>query len=494
MKNKAVLYSLAVIILDLIALVSVIRSGIDPSKQEYKNAIESGKQYEEQNLCEKAIQEYYHACQINDSEELRMKIADLYEKGYENGEFSSLADRNNVLDSIINDYPNNSASYDILIEYYDDVGDNTSCAKYVKVARKNDVSTEIVNNCYDKIRHLYKESSTAYDSLESFGTFIVAKRAVTDKIEKYDKNGEIITTTNKSGETEPVTEDREYTEFTYIFPDGTMSEVYSVIDMSPPSDVSFGEKETHKMYYCKKYGNDLVAGELSNEIYSSIVIDGVRQCYIGKENEYEAVSPYSYGLLVLKNTKTGQYSIFNSAGKSVADGYNYFGMFSDSVAFADDGVKSIVDTSNEKVIKDEIEDVILAHGGRCSISNRMFIKYKGSNHYTMFNTESREKINFECEDADLFLDSYAAFSKNGKWGFVSDEGKVFIEPKYDQAKSFSNGFAAIKQNGKWGFIDKTGEVIIEPQFDDVLYFDTTGTVYVYSNTDGWKMIKVFYTE
>jgi len=36
-----------------------------------------------------------------------------------------------------------------------------------------------------------------------------------------------------------------------------------------------------------------------------------------------------------------------------------------------------------------------------------------------------------------------AFKNNNKWGFVNEEGKIVIEPQYDNAKSFSYGLAAV---------------------------------------------------
>lgn len=39
---------------------------------------------------------------------------------------------------------------------------------------------------------------------------------------------------------------------------------------------------------------------------------------------------------------------------------------------------------------------------------------------------------------------------NGKWGFVNNDGKTVIEPKFDEAMSFSNGLAAVRSGDKWG--------------------------------------------
>lgn len=82
-----------------------------------------------------------------------------------------------------------------------------------------------------------------------------------------------------------------------------------------------------------------------------------------------------------------------------------------------------------------------------------------------------------------------AFKNNNKWGFVNEEGKIVIEPQYDNAKSFSYGLAAVYSKGKWGFIDKNNEVVIDYQFKDTdsnaaYYFNSNGSCYVGADYSG----------
>ena len=87
-------------------------------------------------------------------------------------------------------------------------------------------------------------------------------------------------------------------------------------------------------------------------------------------------------------------------------------------------------------------------------------------------------------------EGYAAIKKNGKWGFVDINGKVVIEPKYENARSFSNGNAAIMENGKWGFINKKQSQIVECRFDDAKDFSPKKSCFVKEN-EQWNLI-VFY--
>ena len=508
MNSKGMLYALAVVAMDIIAVASVINASIDPHEKEYKTAIAQAQQYESEHLCDKAIEEYYKACTLKDSQDLRVKIADLYEEGYENGEYETLADRNSVLESIIRDYPDYTESYDTLIKYYSKQEDYSSCAVYVREAKANEISTPVIEECYEKIRHLYSESGVPYDTIESFGTCMLAKRKMTGDYYVYDKDGNIVyedepgkvydkdSDEEENEDRKPKTKKVEYTEFTYLYDDGTVSEPIDAVDMSPSADVYTGEDTGYTIYYCKNYGNSLVTFDLSEKVYSGLVIDGARSAYVGEDNEYEACGPFASGVIVLKNSKNGKYDMFNNEGQKVnSEPYDYLGTFSNELIYAEKGGnKFVMDSSANNLFDQGIDDVILKHGGRCSISGRMFVKYAGSSKYTLYDTEQRTNIDFECDDADLFLDSAAAFEKDGKWGFVRNDGVVVIEPKYEEAKSFSNNFAAVKKDGKWGFINKQEEMIVEPEFDDVMYFDSEGSVYAYKKDFGWELIKLFYVE
>jgi len=57
---------------------------------------------------------------------------------------------------------------------------------------------------------------------------------------------------------------------------------------------------------------------------------------------------------------------------------------------------------------------------------------------------------------------------DGKWGYIDRQGRVVVEPQYDEAYPFSEGLGRIgidqETVGKFGFVDATGATAIEPQF------------------------------
>jgi hypothetical protein len=73
-----------------------------------------------------------------------------------------------------------------------------------------------------------------------------------------------------------------------------------------------------------------------------------------------------------------------------------------------------------------------------------------------------------------FIEGLAAVKMGGKSGFVDKEGKIVINPKFEEAIPFINGLAAVKIGKQYGYIDKTGKIIINPQFDNALPFSEEG--------------------
>lgn len=77
-----------------------------------------------------------------------------------------------------------------------------------------------------------------------------------------------------------------------------------------------------------------------------------------------------------------------------------------------------------------------------------------------------------------FSEGYLAVcsSVNGKWGFITDEGKEQIPFVYEEAHDFKEGLAAVKVDGLWGFIGYTGMMIVKPMYNMVFDFSESRAV------------------
>lgn len=65
--------------------------------------------------------------------------------------------------------------------------------------------------------------------------------------------------------------------------------------------------------------------------------------------------------------------------------------------------------------------------------------------------------------------AYSAFvKKNGKYGYIDDQGNYLVKPLFDDARDFWIGhYAPVKVYGKWGFIEQTGQFVVPPIFSEI---------------------------
>lgn len=47
-------------------------------------------------------------------------------------------------------------------------------------------------------------------------------------------------------------------------------------------------------------------------------------------------------------------------------------------------------------------------------------------------------------------------SSNGRWGYIDEQQRWVIPPRFEEGREFQGGRAAVRQNGRWGFINKRG--------------------------------------
>jgi len=80
------------------------------------------------------------------------------------------------------------------------------------------------------------------------------------------------------------------------------------------------------------------------------------------------------------------------------------------------------------------------------------------------------------------------FESSGPWGFVNASGELVVPPQYGAVQNFSQGYAAVRKNGRWGFIDKSGTVVIAAQFAAVRPFRSDGRAAVTASGGRWGQI------
>jgi len=110
----------------------------------------------------------------------------------------------------------------------------------------------------------------------------------------------------------------------------------------------------------------------------------------------------------------------------------------------------------------------------------MRIRQNGEYKYYTFNFE--EKSNRDVLKSNtLFL-----VKKDGKYGYVNQNGDLIVNYIYDDAKEQNvYGYCAVKSNGVWGVLASDGRVLLEPSvnLDDSLYIEFVAGWHLYKDTD-----------
>ena len=87
----------------------------------------------------------------------------------------------------------------------------------------------------------------------------------------------------------------------------------------------------------------------------------------------------------------------------------------------------------------------------------MYINKKGERVFTNLNIEKFYD----------FSEGLAIYRQDKLIGFINNNGKVIVEPKFVKAFAFLNGYSKVRVGDKWGLIDKTGSYFVKPEYDGV---------------------------
>ncbi len=172
--------------------------------------------------------------------------------------------------------------------------------------------------------------------------------------------------------------------------------------------------------------------------------------------------------------KDGGYGYINKEGNLViAPKLKIAGNFTGNLAYVstDDGA-GFINKKGEVIISNYdlkgypydhyTEEMIPITGYYFSLFN-----YK---RYGFMDSNGKVAIEPQFDDVNVFSEGLAGVAINGKWGFINKEGKIVIKPQFSWVKEFSEGLAAVQIDGKWSYIDREGKVIFSVEANEVNNF------------------------
>lgn len=92
---------------------------------------------------------------------------------------------------------------------------------------------------------------------------------------------------------------------------------------------------------------------------------------------------------------------------------------------------------------------------------------KRNGKYGFIDDQGRLRIANRYEGITPFYEGLAGIKIRGKWGFINKEDKIVIQPNYDQINPFENGRAKVIRNGKYGLITNDGEILLDFRYDNL---------------------------
>lgn len=243
-----------------------------------------------------------------------------------------------------------------------------------------------------------------------------------------------------------------------------------------------------------KYKYDEI-GAYSSEKEVIPVCDGGEWYYIDINGNRKLVPDNSYQYLGLISggyapaLRDGSYGYVNEDFEEFNFDYDYAGAFESGIApVKKDGKWAVIDDDLKQVTDFIYDDVIINEYGVCSYNGLYFASKDGK--YNLYDKSGDMVGNEGFENADMFVsDLPAAVCRDGKWGYVSNEGEITIDFQYNGARSFSNGFAAVQKESGWGYISLDNKQGTEFAFNSAGYVMNSGKAIVTSDNDSCKAIE-----
>lgn len=385
----------------------------------YRSDIKTADEWVEEGLYQRAILKYKEAIAYNDSEENWTKMLNAYDLRYKEDTYI-LSDYITDLNNALALYPKNVAFVDKLYELHMVSNNYESAYDCLNTAIENGVKDENIIKKAKELKYSYQLDFNTFSEYKSISGYTYAI-----------SNGAGWGCMDTTGE--------KIIDFAYPFVSSSSDDGTRIYDTSLGSrliDV-----------------NGMVLGIFPFQVTDSGV--------------------FADGLIPVQ--REGKYYYFNSFAKEQFGGYDKAGTFQNGLAAVQkDGNWSLIDTSGKEQ-SDKFADIVTDLNGRY-LTGPVMVAAKEPGKYQLFDEKGKSISDFTADKMDLCMaDGWIAFEKDGKWGFVDTEGKVVIEPQYENAHSFSYGLAGVCKDGKWGFINTSNELVIDYRFADTDYFNASGT-------------------
>ena len=402
-------------------------------QRQYDQYLEDARTYREGKIYVDSFASYKSALEMKNTLNICEEVGDMLLESNKASDIESWGKY------MVDTYPKNVEGYEYLIDYYMAHKNYQNCFSYYDITEKRNLHSDTLTAKINSILYEYDLGLGRYDEIEEYsnGYAVVINEGKYGYVD-HSGNYNIEPTYQYAGafgrDFGPIQD--ESGEWYYVDNEGNRR-------MNYPDDL---ELEVTKLGYI---GNGQYAVGNESTVYFANTDGEI------VSGPYQDAGAYNEQRAVVK--KVDKWYLADLQGNILSDGYEQFAMdvqrnsYRNGVAFA------------------QIQEK-----------------------YVMLNGDGKTVTTQKYQDAKCFLDdTYAAVEINGLWGFVDNQGKVVIEPVYEDALSFSNGFAAVKKDGLWGYINLEGKMVISPVFEDAHSMNANRLCFVKEeSSDKWAVLRL----
>jgi hypothetical protein len=139
--------------------------------------------------------------------------------------------------------------------------------------------------------------------------------------------------------------------------------------------------------------------------------------------------------------------------------YTYASQFSENLAVVHLGAKAgYIDTNGNLLIARQFDHATQFKNGVAIVGhNKKYGLIDGSGNLIV-------GYLYDWLTPSLINENRIGFKNDGRWGYLSMEGVVLIDNKYESISMFNNGTAKVEINGFYGVIDSSGKYLLEPKY------------------------------
>ncbi len=107
-----------------------------------------------------------------------------------------------------------------------------------------------------------------------------------------------------------------------------------------------------------------------------------------------------------------------------------------------------------------------------------------------------------CQDDKIILDitidqfglfdemNMAAFKSNGKWGYVSVDKGIIVNPEYNDVTPFYHGYSIVHKDLKSQIVDRAGAFVLKDWIDSYVKYDEIKEEFYYFNESNKEIIEL----